>query len=1022
MSRSVADRIKRRRLPNVDAPKVGDDSLRLWAEGIKEHLRMYEGDSGAPKERFVTLEELEASGLIGLEIKQKFATISEVGGSPVPTVKSKGSVVPPTAPVLGITTLAGLDDTSIAGVSGSQYLKFDGIDWVNVDLTITESQITDLQDYLVNVVEDSTPQLGGSLDTNGSDINWEDGNWATFGTGADVTLQWDGSQFGVSGVAGGQGFHIYDGMDVRIYDSSDTDYMSMQHDSTDFNFAYVNTTAVNFSGATAYNFDTEITAATINGLLTTDRVDMDHLLVGAALDSPAITVASNGTVITLSMEKSGTGDVRVFFTSGVVTVDCTPAATQALTAGTDTSPQINFVYVLESTGLLAASTSSWPSAEHAPVATVLCQSAASAQTDGLYKVHAWTDHAHNDETGHLAHLNFWIRSRPAGWVSGALATATAGAAQFDVAVSSGTVLQLHEHAWPSFDTATGSEVMVVNDSVTPFVRSGDLTGITLDSAGGSLTNKYFNVVIWGVVSEDSGDCQLMVNLPTSSYTNSAAAQLDADGTAVYDIPANYSGVGFLISRLTMRYQAGGGGTYTEQLNTDLRGSFPSTSAGGSGGGGGVSELIELTDVDTAADTANFFLATPDGVTGLYSGRAIVADDLPAEIADLTAAETVSGDWIFTGAGTAPLTNQSKITQQAIWLDGKEAFLGSDSWLRLNNASDFVSGVFTPGLLRADGGLQVNGSTSFSVSGAGALTTNQGATFNANTYVKAGGVFRVYDAGDTDYIYLEHNGTNAYIGGVNTGALVLEFFTGLTATSLTTATLGSYVFDADQTVGVGQDNYVLTYDNALGTIQLEAGFGAPLVLADNEKIEFGTGTDATMYFDAANLIVDGVTDAFNIHFMNFGSHRFYDPGGTDYLYIEHDGTDATIGGVNTTDLILEFFTQVRRDGFLMNPEISEIITANSSATFALTDAGTTWHKATSTAAQTFTIPANASVAFPIGTMIAVKNSGTVTVSIAITTDTLTGTDGATGTRTLAAFQTAVIQKMTATTWEYVATDL
>jgi len=34
-------------------------------------------------------------------------------------------------------------------------------------------------------------------------------------------------------------------------------------------------------------------------------------------------------------------------------------------------------------------------------------------------------------------------------------------------------------------------------------------------------------------------------------------------------------------------------------------------------------------------------------------------------------------------------------------------------------------------------------------------------------------------------------------------------------------LGNFTFDADQTVGAGQDNYVLTYDNGAGTIALEA---------------------------------------------------------------------------------------------------------------------------------------------------------------------------------------------------------
>lgn len=38
------------------------------------------------------------------------------------------------------------------------------------------------------------------------------------------------------------------------------------------------------------------------------------------------------------------------------------------------------------------------------------------------------------------------------------------------------------------------------------------------------------------------------------------------------------------------------------------------------------------------------------------------------------------------------------------------------------------------------------------------------------------------------------------------------------------TIGNFTFDADQTVGAGQDNYVLTYDNGTGLVSLEASAG------------------------------------------------------------------------------------------------------------------------------------------------------------------------------------------------------
>lgn len=41
-------------------------------------------------------------------------------------------------------------------------------------LSITESQISDLGAYLLNVLEDTTPQLGGVLDTNGNNIQFDD--------------------------------------------------------------------------------------------------------------------------------------------------------------------------------------------------------------------------------------------------------------------------------------------------------------------------------------------------------------------------------------------------------------------------------------------------------------------------------------------------------------------------------------------------------------------------------------------------------------------------------------------------------------------------------------------------------------------------------------------------------------------------------------------------------------------------------------------------------------------------------
>ena len=86
------------------------------------------------------------------------------------------------------------------------------------------------------------------------------------------------------------------------------------------------------------------------------------------------------------------------------------------------------------------------------------------------------------------------------------------------------------------------------------------------------------------------------------------------------------------------------------------------------------------------------------------------------------------------------------------------------------------------------------------------------------------------------------------------------------------------------------------------------------------------------------------------------------------------------------------------------------------TLALTDAGKQiLHPAADNTARTFTIPANSSVAFPVGTQIWFVNERN-SVTIAITTDTLMlSPSGATGNRTLAARGVATALKITATKW-------
>jgi hypothetical protein len=84
----------------------------------------------------------------------------------------------------------------------------------------------------------------------------------------------------------------------------------------------------------------------------------------------------------------------------------------------------------------------------------------------------------------------------------------------------------------------------------------------------------------------------------------------------------------------------------------------------------------------------------------------------------------------------------------------------------------------------------------------------------------------------------------------------------------------------------------------------------------------------------------------------------------------------------------------------------------------------YHPSADTTARTWTIPANASVAFPLGSAVTFVNDNAAgVITIAITTDTmrLAGA-GTTGSRTLAANGVATAIKLTSTSWQISGTGL
>lgn len=127
--------------------------------------------------------------------------------------------------------------------------------------------------------------------------------------------------------------------------------------------------------------------------------------------------------------------------------------------------------------------------------------------------------------------------------------------------------------------------------------------------------------------------------------------------------------------------------------------------------------------------------------------------------------------------------------------------------------------------------------------------------------------------------------------------------------------------------------------------------------------------------------------------------------------------------STTNQVLTVNRSTRVVNFLQAPTINSVAVgyltvpqnAQGNYTCVLSDSGK--HIYTASGGVTYTIPANASVAYPVGTAITFVNQSTSNVTIAITTDTMyfAGTAGTTGSRTLGQYGVATALKVGTTTW-------
>ena len=152
----------------------------------------------------------------------------------------------------------------------NKYLSFDS----NGDFTVTSQT----SDAAVEVVEDTTPQLGGNLDVNTKNIVFGDSGSAsddrlTFGAGTDVSVYWDGTDghitalgtLNIDGADGHEMAKFVDGGAVELYHND-----SKKLETTSSGATVTGTLAATLSTAAQTNITSvgTLTGLTVNGDVT----------------------------------------------------------------------------------------------------------------------------------------------------------------------------------------------------------------------------------------------------------------------------------------------------------------------------------------------------------------------------------------------------------------------------------------------------------------------------------------------------------------------------------------------------------------------------------------------------------------------------------------------------------------------------------------------------------------------------------------------------------------------------------
>jgi hypothetical protein len=460
-------------------------------------------------------------------------------------------------------------------------------------------------------------------------------------------------------------------------------------------------------------------------------------------------------------------------------------------------------------------------------------------------------------------------------------------------------------------------------------------------------------------------------------------------------------------------------------------------------------LVKATAGVASAATAGTDYIAPGGALGTPSSGTLT---------------NVTGLPLSTGVtGTLPVVNGG--TGQTTFTDG-QLLIGNSTGNTLTKATLTAgtnvtitnsAGAITIAAAGGGSGSPAGSNTQIQYNNAGAFGASAGLTFNGTNLTTTGSAIaarfvptgNTSAGGTTTSIWAPDSQTVA-ISPFNTPTYRLANY-GMSIGNATTPTAGLHIDLAGTST-----NWTPSATNAVGLYYAggtaPGNFFAPITQVNSIALrstlfDYGDSVDGAAITTAVTLNIEGAptggtySPITNSYALRIASGQSYFG---NNIKVGSDANRGTTAGTNQIALFngtapvgtltngvslysssgdLNFMDSAGaayKVGFRNVPVNSQ----SAAYTTVLADAGKfIFHPSTDANARTFTIAANSSVAYEIGTVLTFVNMTSQVVTIAITTDTmyLAGA-GTTGSRSLAQYGMATAIKMTATTWLISGTGL